>query len=239
MWDCSFPVVVNQRPMKILLLEDNSILWKMIVRILKQEGMNVDHIRNGEEGEKFWRIHNKTIDLVLLDLMLPWKNWLEICKNMRSIWVHTPVIVLTAKSEVSEKVLLFRAWVDDYLVKPFDFNELISRILAVLRRPSMVLDEKIILWENILVDLHGRTISIKDVQVEFTAKEFWILEFLIRNKNSVVSQQQIFDSVFDFAKDNWSNTIEVHIKNIRKKLEKHAGTHIIKTIRGAGYKLEI
>jgi two-component system, OmpR family, copper resistance phosphate regulon response regulator CusR len=225
--------------MKILLIEDNPLLGKSIARILKQEGITVEYLKNGEEGEKFWMIHNKSIDLVLLDIMLPWKNGIEICKTIRKKWITTPILMLTAKGEIKDKVLGFRTWADDYLVKPFDYDELLVRIQALMKRPKHVLQSKIELACGVNIDIPARVIEKNGEKISLTPKELGILEFLVHHKNRVVTQQEIFDNVFDFAKDNWSNTIEVHIKNIRKKLFWEYGKQIIETVRGVGYKMEI
>jgi len=225
--------------MKILLVEDNPILWKSIVRFLKQQSITVEHIKNWTDAEIFWQINNKDIDLAILDIMLPWKTWIEICKTIRQKGIHTPVLMLTAMWELQDKILWFKTWADDYLVKPFEFEELLMRIQALLRRPKTIEKQTIDLSYDIKVDLSWVSVSKNWEDISLTPKEFAILEYLIHNKNVAVSQQKIYDSVFDFAKDNWSNTIEVHIKNLRKKLFWNHGKEIIKTVRGVGYKLEI
>ncbi len=225
--------------MKILLIEDNPLLGKSIVRILKQEGMTVEHIKNGEEWEHFWMIHNKSIDIVLLDIMLPWKNGIDICKTIREKWIATPVIMLTAKWDIKDKVLGFHTWADDYLVKPFDYEELLVRIQSILKRPKQILDTCLDLWFWVEINSAAREIKRDWKKISLTPKEFGILEYLIIHKNTVVSQQEIFENVFDFAKDNWSNTIEVHIKNLRKKLYWENGKEMIQTVRWVGYKMEI
>jgi len=225
--------------MKILLVEDNSILWKSIVRFLKQQSITVEHIKNWTDAEIFWQINNKDIDLAILDIMLPWKTWIEICKTIRQKGIYTPVLMLTAMWELQDKIIWFKTWADDYLVKPFEFEELLMRIQTLLRRPKTIEKQIINLSYDIKVDLSWVSVSKDWKDISLTPKEFSILEYLIHNKNVAVSQQKIYDSVFDFAKDNWSNTIEVHIKNLRKKLFWNHGKEIIKTVRWVGYKLEI
>ncbi len=230
--------IYTENNMKILLVEDNLNLAKSIIRVLKQENYLVEHFLNGLEAESYWILNQKIIDLVLLDIQLPGKNGLEICKNIREKNISTPILMLTAKHEMEDKVLGFNLGADDYLAKPFVFDELLVRIKALLRRPKMLQRKKIFLTENISVDLDSKKIEKKGIEIFFTAKEFEILEFFIKNKNKVVSQEQIFEGCFDFAKENWSNTIEVHIKNIRKKLFKD-DKKILRTVRGMGYCLEI
>jgi len=225
--------------MKVVLVEDNPLLWKSVVRYLKQNNITAEHIKNWEEAEYFWKIHNKEIDLVILDLMLPWKSGIEVCKSIRKQGIHTPVIMLTAKWTLADKWEGFASGVDDYLVKPFELEELLMRIQALMKRPLKREKNIIQLWENIRVDLDAMSVEKSWEYISLTAKEYAILSYLIAHKNTPLSQQKIFDNVFDFWKDNWSNTIEVHIKNLRKKLFWKHGKEIIQTVRGLGYKIEI
>jgi len=162
--------------------------------------------------------------------MLPWKTWIEICKTIRKKGIHTPVLMLTAMWELQDKILWFKTWAEDYLVKPFEFEELLMRIQALLRRPKTIEKQVIDLVYDVKVDLSWISVSKKWEDILLTPKEFAILEYLIHNKNIAISQQKIYDNVFDFVKDNWSNTIEVHIKNLRKKLFWNHGKEIMKII---------
>lgn len=224
--------------MKILVIEDNRTLAKAINRVLKQEGFAVGMCHTGEDGEEFWQQNHRDIDLVILDVMLPLKDGIAICASMRSRGISTPVLMLTAKGELEDKVKGLQTGADDYLVKPFAFEELLARISALLRRPRQVVKEVITIGE-VSVDLIAHTVTQDGNEVPLTPKEFSILEFLIRHKNQAVTQQQIFDHVFDFAKENWSNTVEVHIKNLRKKLFPSSDASPLKTVRGVGYRLEL
>ncbi len=225
--------------MKILIIEDNKNLAKSIARVLQQEKFSIEIQENGAEAENFWIQHHSSIDCVLLDIQLPEKNGFEICKNIREKNISTPVIMLTAKGEVESRVQGLQSGADDYLTKPFSFDELLARIFAVLRRPQIIQQKKIWITEEICFQKEKRSVQKKNLEISLTPKEFEILEFLVENKNRAVSQQQIFEHCFDFAKDNWSNTIEVHIKNLRKKLFKDCYETPLKTVRGIGYCLEI
>lgn len=225
--------------MKILIIEDNRNLAKSIERVLKQENFSVGNFWNGKEAENFWLINHKEIDLVILDIQLPEKNGFEICQTIREKGISTPVIMLTAKEELEDKVKGLQIGADDYLTKPFKFEELLARIHALLRRPQIFKSEKLQLTKNIFFDASARKVEKNGEEISLTPKEYEILEFLVQHKNKAVSQQKIFDHCFDFAKDNWSNTIEVHIKNLRKKLFTQTHEKILKTIRGLGYRLEI
>lgn len=225
--------------MKILMIEDNRNLAKSIERVLKQENFSVGSFWNGKEAEEFWLTNRKEIDLVILDIQLPEKNGFEICQNIRKQNIATPVLMLTAKSELEDKVKGLQIGADDYLTKPFKFEELLARIHALLRRQKEFKKEEIQLTKNIYFDASARKVIKNEVEISLTPKEFEILEFLVQYKNEAISQQKIFDHCFDFAKENWSNTIEVHIKNLRKKLFTNDDEKILKTVRGIGYRLEI
>jgi DNA-binding response OmpR family regulator len=225
--------------MKILIIEDNRNLAKSIERVLKHENFSVGTFWDGFEAEKFWLINHGDIDLVILDIQLPEKNGFEICQNIRAKNISTPVLMLTAKGELEDKVKGLQIGADDYLTKPFKFEELLARVHALLRRPKIFKTEKIQLTENIIFDGVARKVIKNEKEISLTPKEFEILEFLVQYKNEAVSQQKIFDHCFDFAKENWSNSIEVHIKNLRKKLFTESNEKILKTVRGVGYRLEI
>lgn len=225
--------------MKILLIEDNRNLAKSLDRVLRQEGFAVEYFWNGLEGEHFWTHHASEIDLVLLDFMLPGKNGDEICAQIRREKIHTPTIMLTAKGELEDKVIGFQSGADDYLVKPFAIEELLLRIKSILRRPKEITSDFIDLGSKIYFYEHEKRITCAGVEIALTAKEFAILAYLVHHKNIIRSQEQIFAHCFDFAKDQSSNTIEVHIKNLRQKLFSNHEAKILKTIRGMGYRLEI
>ncbi|MFH0834645.1 MAG: response regulator transcription factor [Patescibacteria group bacterium] len=221
------------------MVEDNRNLAKSIERVLNQENFSVGSFWDGVEAEKFWLSNHRDIDLVILDIQLPGKNGFEICRTVRAKHISTPILMLTAKGELEDKVQGLRIGADDYIVKPFKFEELLARIHALLRRPREFKIAKTALTKNILFDSPARQVWKNNKEISLTPKEFEILEYLIKHKNQAVSQQQIFDHCFDFAKENWSNTIEVHVKNLRKKLFANADEKILKTVRGVGYRLEV
>ena len=225
--------------MKILIVEDNRNLAKSIERVLKQESFSVAHFVDGLEAEKYWLASRSEIDLVILDIQLPGKDGFKVCQAIRGQGLSTPVIMLTAKSELEDKVKGLQIGADDYLTKPFNFEELLARIQALLRRPKELKKEKMQLTKDIYFDSSARKVTKNEAEISLTPKEFEILEFLVQHKNEAISQQKIFDHCFDFAKENWSNTIEVHIKNLRKKLFTNDDEKILKTVRGIGYRLEI
>lgn len=225
--------------MKVLVIEDNPLLAKSIQRALKQEHFSVSIFWSGDEAEKYWSMHHQEIDVVILDIQLPGKNGFEVCKTIRGYNIHTPVIMLTAKWSLEDRVNGLEVGADDYLVKPFKFEELLARIHALLRRPRKYHKERLQIQKDLFFDGVMRKVLKQWEEIHLTPKEFSILEFLVRYQNEAVSQQDIFDHCFDFAKDNWSNAVEVHIKNLRKKLYTHDEEPNLKTIRGFGYCLEI
>ena len=224
--------------MKILLLEDNRVLAKSLVKGLKQEGFVVESFLRGDDGLKFLLWHHENIDILILDLMLPGISGEEICTQIRSKKINTPIIMLTAKGEVEDKVRGLNLGADDYLTKPFEFDELVARINALLRRQPEVQKEIIKLSKNVVIDMLKKEVYKNQKPKTLSPKEFAILEFLVKNRGQALNREQIFNKVMDFAADNWSDSIDVHIKNIRKKLFKDEKYDPIKTIRGIGYRLD-
>ena len=222
--------------MKILLIEDNQVLAKSLTRGLKNEGFSVEHFVRGDDGQKFLYFNHNSSDLIILDLMLPGKSGEEICRELRENKIETPVLMLTAKGEVAQKVRGLNLGADDYLTKPFNFTELVARSHALLRRKQHLEDKKVPLTKDIVFDSYGKKVCRKSREILLSPKEFSILEVLVRNVGKALTRDQIFERVNDFASDNWSNSIDVHIKNIRKKL--FINEDPIKTVRGVGYRLE-
>ena len=224
--------------MKILLVEDNQLLAKSIIRGLKQEKIFVEHFVRGDDGERFFQNHYEEIDLAILDWMLPEKSGIEISKNIREQGIKTPILFLTAKSDIEDKVKGFESGADDYLVKPFDFQELLVRIKALARRNKKgVQEEKIKITKSVLIDLNKREVFKNGKVVELSPKEFALLETLLKYKGKALSRNELFNHINDFADVPWSNSIDVYIKNLRKKLF-YDEKEIIKTVRGVGYRLD-
>lgn len=223
--------------MKILLIEDNRLLSKSIAKGLEQEGFSVEVFYDGVQGEQFFWMNHGLIDLVILDLMIPGKSGEMICESARKNGIKIPILMLTAKDSLEHKLNGFAIGADDYLTKPFEFAELLARIRALLRRPKNIKIEQIKIG-NLQIDFTARKILYQDVEILLSPKEWAVFEYLYYHQNQAVSRDSIFENVSDFAKDNWSNTIDVHIKNLRKKLYHSGHEDFIKTIRGIGYRLE-
>ena len=221
--------------MKILVVEDNIKLAENIKQGLMQEGFAVDVIEEGLAAERRILVNRDEYDLVILDRMLPGKDGVSICVSWRENNVIVPVLMLTALNTTDDKVLGLDAGADDYLAKPFAFKELLARIHALLRRPKQS-TPLILNSGDISINTTSRTVTLKNKEISLTLKEFMVLEYLMRNLNKVVTRDELYSHAWDFADSSFSNTVDVHIKNLRKKI--HDNAKIIQTIRGVGYKME-
>lgn len=224
--------------MRIVLVEDNQTLLKSITKVLIDEGHTVQAFSDGESAYKWLMVEHQNVDVGIFDYMLPGMSGVELLQELREDEVVIPVLMLTARDGVTDKVAGLDAGADYYLTKPFEYDELLACLKVLYRRPQTYQTESIELREGIVCNLGSRTVNVDGKEAKLTPTEFSILEYMIRHRGEVVSQQQIYEHVFDFAKENWSNTIEVHIKNLRKKLHTPKYEDIITTIRGAGYSLE-
>ena len=223
--------------MKILVVEDNEKLAKSLKKGLEQEGYAADYITDGEAGQRRLEVGVKDYDLVILDRMLPKRDGVSVCKNWREQDIMTPVIMLTAKDMDEDKIFGLDSGADDYLIKPFSFLELLARIRALLRRPKTTLPSELKI-KDLVLNVSTRKVFRGQREVCLTLKEFAILEYLVRHPNQVLDREQIISHVWDFAFDSFSNLVDVHIKNLRKKLEKKNDEKILETIRGIGYRIK-
>jgi DNA-binding response OmpR family regulator len=221
--------------MKILLVEDNVKLAKNIKQGLSQEGFAVDTEENGLTAERKVLINRDEYDIIVLDRMLPGKDGLSICQHWREQNVHTPIIMLTALSATDDKVHGLDAGADDYLAKPFAFEELLARIHAILRRPKQTTSD-ILELGDIMVNTTSHSATLKGKPVPLTLKEFMVLEYLLRHQGRVLSRDELYSHAWDYADLTLSNTVDVHIKNLRKKLKDHGKR--IHTVRGVGYEIK-
>ncbi len=223
--------------MHIVIVEDNSTLAKSIKKMLTHEGYAITCFDNGAEAHT-WLSHNQTAyDLIILDVLLPEMNGFEISKSLRRKSNATPILMLTSKDQPEDIVEGLDSGADDYLKKPFLFEELLARIRSLSRRQPHIAGEYVELTPDIVIDLLAHKVFKEKKEVHLTAKEFSILSFFLKHPNQVLTQQQLYDHVFDFAEVQLSNTIEVHIKNLRKKLKTAFDLPII-TVKNAGYRLE-
>ena len=223
--------------MKILLIEDNKKLSESLKKGLDREGYAVDQLFDGASAETRILNRSKDYDLAILDVMLPGKSGLEVCAACREKNITLPVLMLTAKDTVGDKVLGLDAGADDYLIKPFAFEELLARIRALLRRPKEQVP-LVLSAGGIKLDERAKKAFADGAEIPLTLREFSILEFFLRHPNQVLTREQILSHVWEFSFNSLSNVVDVHIKNLRKKLGTNYGKRL-QTLRGAGYKFTI
>ena len=223
--------------MHLLIVEDEEKLAKALKKGLEMKGYAVDWLADSEKALNRILLYRKEYDLIILDLMLPGIDGATITEKVRKDDVTTPIIILTARNETEHKVDLLNKGADDYIVKPFSFEELLARINSVLRRPT-VAQAVILKVAGLEMNTATRTVTQKGVEVPLTLKEFSLLECFMRQPNEVLSREKLFDHVWDFNSLSWSNVLDVHMKNLRKKLSSDENdTPLFETIRGVGYRL--
>lgn len=219
--------------MKLLIIEDDSSIRNVLRMSLESSCFAVDTAEDGDQGSYMARTNE--YDLIILDNVLPKKLGKKVCQEIRESGKNTPIILLSMKSDVLEKVATLDAGADDYITKPFSFEELLARIRALTRRPNKI-TESVFKIGNIELDPVKYLVLISGKEIELTKKEFSLLEFLLRNKEQVVTRGQIMEKVWDINADPFSNTIESHIVNLRKKIG-DTNKKIIRNIPGRGYKI--
>ncbi len=222
--------------MRILLVEDDEqILASLRVR-LKSEGFSVDTENDGIRGSFLARTNN--YDVIILDYLLPRKNGGKICQEIRARGTAVPIIMISVQTEIPTRVELLNLGADDYVTKPFPFEELLARIRAVLRRPSQI-KEDILSIDDLVLDSARCNVERAGKKIKLTRKEFALLEYLLRHKGSVLSRGTLMEHVWDIHGDLFSNTIETHILNLRKKIDRPNAKKLIYTISGRGYKIDL
>lgn len=219
--------------MRILLVEDEAPIADFISRGLTEHGFGVDVARDGEEALDWPAVAD--FDIIILDVMLPRRDGIDVCRTLRQRGLRTPVLMLTARDAVEDRVLGLDSGADDYLVKPFAFAELLARLRALSRREPALLGNALRI-ADLLLDTATRRVSRAGADVDLTAKEFAILEYLMRHPNQVLSRNLIAEHVWNYDFENSTNVIDVHIKNLRKKVNDRDGK-LIQTLRGAGYRV--
>lgn len=218
--------------MKILVVEDEKKVASFIKKGLEEEYYSVDLAYDGKEGLKL--ALGEEYDLIILDIMLPLKDGIVLLKDIRSDKINTPVLLLTAKDTVRDKVEGLDSGADDYLTKPFAFEELLARIRALLRRnegrKSLFLSAR-----DLVLDTQSHKVTRSGVEIALTPKEYSILEYLLRNKNRVISRTLLSEHVYDYHFDSDTNVIDVYINKLRNKIDKQFDSALLHTIRGVGY----
>lgn len=224
--------------MRILVVEDTEKLAAYISKGLTADGYLVDLAYDGMEAERMSL--TGVYDMIVLDLMLPKKDGLSVCRTLRERELDIPILMLTAKGETDDRVTGLDSGADDYLAKPFDFNELRARIRALLRRPSERMPDTLKL-RDLTVDLSRRVVIRDGQEVKLSSREFTLLEYLIRNRNIVLSREQIIGNCWGWASESYSNVVDAHVKKLRKKLSppgKSGKVEYIRTVRGVGYVID-
>lgn len=222
--------------MRILIVEDEYKIATALKKGLEQEAFAVDVVHDGEDGLTY--ALDEPYDVIVLDRMLPNMDGLTICRKIREAKVSTPILFLTAKDQVSDRVTGLEAGADDYLVKPFSFNELLARVRSLLRRPQQISSDELQAGD---LTLNPATFEVKrgKTQIYLTQKEFALLEYLLRHKGRILTKDMIISHVWDYDADILPNSVEVYMRYLRNKIEKPfpKKTKLLRTIRGFGYKI--
>jgi len=223
-----------EKSYRILLVEDEPKLSQVIQEELTRQGYHADVAFDGQVAERLFRQH--VYSLVLLDVNLPYKNGLALCKEFRELNKKIPIIMLTALGEIHDKVDAFNLGADDYIVKPFHFDELFARVKVFLKRAETPSEEvEKIEIEDLKIDFGNKTVTRASKEIPLTAKEFSLLVLLARNRGKVISKQEILEKVWDLSFDTGTNTIEVYISFLRNKIDKPFEDKLIHTKPGFGY----
>jgi len=220
--------------MKLLVVEDEKQLAGIIKRGLVEEGYSVDNAFDGEEAQ--YMAETMPYDLMILDVMLPRKDGINVCRDLRTKNQNLPILMLTAKDSIEDRVRGLDSGADDYQVKPFAFAELLARIRALLRRETVAKTPKLQVGD-LTLDTVTREAWRKDKKVELTTKEYSILEYFMRRPNAVITRTMLEENIWDCDFDGVSNVIDVYIRRLRRKFDEDGEDGIIQTVRGAGYRL--
>jgi Response regulators consisting of a CheY-like receiver domain and a winged-helix DNA-binding domain len=219
----------------LLVIEDEPSLLKIITKRLKEEGYGVDSAKDGREGENY--ISSAEYDCIILDIMIPFQDGLTLLRKIRAKNISAPVLLLTAKDSISDRVTGLDSGADDYLVKPFSFDELLARVRAMLRRHKDKKDTVLSIGD-LKMDTITRQVQRAGREIELTSKEYSILEYFLRNKNRVLTKSQIAEHVWNYDFEYNSNIVEVYVRYLRRKMDEEFKNKLIHTIRGGGYVLK-
>jgi len=222
--------------MRLLVVEDEKKLNELITKKLKKEYYGVDSCFDGEEAVRY--VEGTEYDAIILDIMLPKLDGFEVIKKIRAKKNKVPILLLTARDNIDDKVKGLDYGADDYLVKPFIFEELMARIRVLLRRNSGNADN-VVTIANLKVDLDAKTVFRDDLLIKLSGREYSILEYLIRNKGKILSRERIEDHIWNYDYEGGTNVIDVYIRYLRKKIDDSYTPKLIHTIRGLGYVLRV
>jgi two-component system, OmpR family, response regulator len=220
-------------PMRILVVEDDKKIASFVVNGLKQSGFAVDHSADGEQG--LIMAQSIAYDAAVVDIMLPKLDGLSLIRQLRAKGTRIPVLILSAKASVDDRVKGLQAGGDDYLTKPFAFSELLARIQALIRRATQTTEPTRLVVGDLTVDLLTREVQRADEKIELQPREFALLEYLMRNPNRMVTKTMILEHIFDYSFDPQTNVVDVLVHRLRSKVDKDRG--MLQTVRGVGYVL--
>lgn len=226
----------REASVRILIIEDNPKMATALQKGLQESGYAADVSHTGFEGEDLAAV--EPYDLILLDLMLPDRDGVEVCRNLRRRCVDTPIVMLTALSSTDDKIEGLDAGADDYITKPFEFEELLARIRAMLRRGEAS-EGRILTCDTLELDLYTRVAKRGEASIELSNREFALLEYLMRNPNRVLSRTQLGEKVWDMNFEPTSNVIDVYISALRKKVDRGHDRELIHTVKGADYRFGV
>lgn len=221
--------------MRLLLIEDDRLVSNFIKKGLTETGYAVDLAHDAQEGN--YLAQEEDYDLIILDLMLPGGDGLDICRQLREKGIATPILILTARTQVEDRIAGLNAGADDYLTKPFAFSELQARVQALLRR-SYREAAPTLKVADLELDPRSHEVRRNGREIELSPKEFSILEFLIRNKNQVVTRTMILEHVWDYNFETFSNIVDVYMTHLRKKIDGRENKKLIQSIHGVGFKIK-
>lgn len=222
--------------MRILLIEDDQVIADFIKKGMKEAGFAIDHVSDGTTGLS--AAQDGVYDVAIVDLMLPKLDGLAVIDRLRDQKINLPIIILSARRSVDDRVDGLRHGGDDYLTKPFSFSELLARVEALLRRANNVAEPTTLIMHDLSLDLLARTVTRSGEKIDLQPKEFALLEYLIRNAGHVVSKTMIMERVWNYNFDPSTNVVEARISKLREKVDKAFDTPLIHTVRGLGYVLK-
>jgi two-component system OmpR family response regulator len=219
--------------MRILVVEDDKKIASFVVNGLKQNGFAVDHVENGEDG--LFQAQSLTYDAAIIDVMLPKLDGMSVIRQLRAAGMRYPILILSARGSVEDRVKGLQFGADDYLTKPFAFSELLARVHALIRRATQTAEPTRLTVGDLTMDLLSREVKRGDRKIELQPREFALLEYLMRNANRPVTKTMILEHIFDYSFDPQTNVVDVLVHRLRAKVDQEKG--MIHTIRGVGYVL--
>ena len=222
--------------MRILLVEDNRRLSDSLRTTLEEDGYAVDTAYDGMDGEEMGLI--PSYDIIILDIMLPGKDGLEVCRELRDRHIITPILMLTARDALDDRVLGLDSGADDYLIKPFEVDELRARIRALLRRDSSN-KSGVLQVADLTLDPAAHTVQRADRSIQLTAKEFSLLEYFMRHPNHLVTREKVEEHLWNYDHVIASNVVDVYVRRLRNKIDDPSEVKLLETLRGAGYRLRV